>query len=81
MEAAQPVPGPRLRAGGGGCRLDCAMIRNGSVLGSNGVKRNLSSRLGVLWYEIRISDGVVLQEGFVDHPQRDYIFPSVAVET
>lgn len=80
MEAVQPAPGPGLRAGGGGRRLDCTIIRNGSVFGSNGAKRTSSARLGVLWYEIRISDGAVLQEGFVDHPQRDYIFPSVAVD-
>jgi hypothetical protein len=29
---------------------------------------------------VRISDGALLQEGFVDDPHCDYIFPSVAVD-
>lgn len=54
-------------------------MHKGSVFGCNGAKRTLSSRPGILWYEVRISDGALLQEGFVDEPNCDYIFPSVAV--
>ena len=36
--------------------------------------------LGILWYEVRIRDGMLGQEGFVDSPDRDFIFPSVAVD-
>lgn len=79
MEAFQPEPGPKLRAGGGGRRLDSVFVRNGSVFGCNGAKRTADSRPGVLWYEVRISDGVLLQEGFVESPERDFIYPSIAV--
>ncbi|GIX04575.1 MAG: hypothetical protein KatS3mg114_0444 [Planctomycetaceae bacterium] len=81
MEAVQPIPGPRLRAGGGGRRIDSAFVRNGRIYGCNGAKRAPDSRPGVLWYEVRISDGALLQEGFVDSPDRDYIFPSIAVDS
>jgi hypothetical protein len=81
MEAFQPKPGPKLRAGGGGRRIDSAFVRNGSVFGCNGALRNANTRPGVLWYEVRIRDRALLQEGFVDSPDRDLIFPSVAVDS
>jgi hypothetical protein len=81
MEAFQPKPGPKLRAGGGGRRIDSSFVRNGSVFGCNGAKRKPHSRPGILWYEVRISDGRLIQEGFVDSPDRDFIFPSVAVDS
>ena len=81
MEAFQPEPGPKLRAGGGGRRLDSVFLRNGNVYGCNGAKRKADSRPGVLWYEVRISDGSLLQEGFVDSRDRDFIYPSVAVDS
>src|SRR6516164_6574868 len=81
MEAFQPKPGPKLRAGGGGRRIDSAFVRKGSVFGCNGAKRKSDSRPGILWYEVRIKDGRLLQEGFVDSPDRDFIFPSVAVDS
>lgn len=80
MEAVQPEPGPKLHAGGGGRRLDSVVVHGGSVFGCNGAKRSKDSRLGVIWYEVRISDGKLLQEGFVDSPDRDYIYPSIAVD-
>ncbi|MCA8989288.1 MAG: hypothetical protein KDA78_16690 [Planctomycetaceae bacterium] len=81
MEAFQPEPGPRLRAGGGGRRLDSVFVRNGSVYGCNGAKRSIDSRPGILWYQVRIHDGALLQEGFIDSPDRDYIYPSIAVDS
>jgi hypothetical protein len=81
MEAFQPKPGPKLRAGGGGRRIDSAFVRNGSVFGCNGAKRKPDSRPGILWYEVRIKDGRLIQEGFVDSTDRDFIFPSVAVDS
>lgn len=81
MEAFQPAPGPKLRAGGGGRRIDSAFVRNGSVFGCNGAKLTPDSRPGILWYEVRISDGALIQEGFVDSQDRDFIFPSVAVDS
>jgi len=80
MEAFQPKPGPKLRAGGGGRRIDSAFVRKGSVFGCNGAIREPGSRPGVLWYEVRTSDGRLLQEGLEDSPDRDFIFPSVAVD-
>src|SRR5262245_4722809 len=46
MEAFQPKPGPKLRAGGGGRRIDSAFVRKGSVFGCNGAIRRpgLASR-------------------------------------
>ncbi len=81
MEAVQPEPGPNLHAGGGGRRNDSVFVHGGSVFSCNGAKRTADSRPGVLWYEIRISDGALLQEGFVDSPDRDFIFPSIAVDS
>ena len=80
MEAFQPTPGPKLRAGGGGRRIDSAFVRNGSVFGCNGAKNARDTRPGVLWYEVSISDGALVQEGLVDSTDRDLIFPSVAVD-
>jgi hypothetical protein len=81
MEAFQPKPGPKLRAGGGGRRIDSAFVRKGSVFGCNGAIRKAGSRPGALWYEVRISDGRLIQEGLVESPDRDFIFPSVAVDS
>src|SRR5262245_58032056 len=80
MEAFQPKPGPKLRAGGGGRRIDSAFVRKGSVFGCNGALRKEGARPGVLWYEVRVKDGRLMQEGLVDSPDRDFIFPSVAVD-
>jgi hypothetical protein len=79
--AAQPAPGPNLRAGGGNRRLESAFVHKGSVFGCNGAKRTANSRPGILWYELRISDGALLQEGFVDDPRCDYLHPSLAVDS
>jgi hypothetical protein len=51
------------------------------VFGCNGAQRTVHSRPGILWYEVRISDGVLLQEGFVDAPDRGYLYPSLAVDS
>ena len=40
----------------------------------------MTSRSGVFWCEVRASDGVVLQEGFVDAPDCDFLAPSLAVD-
>ncbi len=79
--AVQPAPGPKLRAGGGNRRLESAFVHKGSVFGCNGAKRAVNSRPGILWYELRISDGALLQEGFVDDPKCDYLHPSLAVDS
>jgi hypothetical protein len=78
--AFQPAPGPMLRAGGGNRRLESAFVYKGSVFGCNGAKRTPNSRPGILWYELRLSDGALLQEGFVDDPKCDYLHPSLAVD-
>ncbi len=79
FQAAQPAPGSRLRADEGR-RTICAFVRGGSVFGCNGAKRKLDSRAGILWYEVRVSDGALRQEGFVDDPDCDYLMPSLAVD-
>lgn len=79
MEGLQPEGGVRL-VEAGGRRNNCAFVRGGSVFGCNGAQRTASSRPGILWYEVRIRDGAVLQEGFVDDPDCDYLYPSMAVD-
>ncbi len=78
--AFQPAPGPKLRAGGGNRRLESAFVHKGSVFGCHGAKRTAESRPGILWYEVRLRDGALLQEGFVDDPKCDYLHPSLAVD-
>ena len=36
---------------------------------------------GILWYDLHISDGKLLQEGFLDDPESDYTHPSLAVDS
>jgi hypothetical protein len=78
-QAAQPAPGARLRADEGRRTL-CVYQHSGSLFSCNEAKRTIDSRCGVFWCEIRANDGAVLQEGFVDDPERDYLVPSLAVD-
>jgi hypothetical protein len=80
MEGLQPDRGVKL-VEAGGRRNNCAFVRGGSVFGCNGAKRTADSRPGILWYEVRIQDGVLLQEGLVDAPDCDYLYPSMAVDS
>jgi hypothetical protein len=80
MEELQPPPGIRL-VQAGGRRNNCAFVHGGSVFSCNGAKRTPGSRPGILWYEVRIRDGALLQEGFVDDPNCDYLYPSLAVDS
>jgi hypothetical protein len=63
-----------------GRRTLSVFARGGSVFGCNAAKRKIDSRCGILWYEVRVRDGVLLQEGFVDAPDCDYLVPSLAVD-
>jgi hypothetical protein len=77
--AVQPAPGGELRADESR-RTDCVFAHRGSVFGCNGAKRRLQTRPGILWYEVRVSDGSLRQEGLVDDPTCDYLNPSLAVD-
>lgn len=79
FQAVQPAPGSKLRADEGRRTLS-VFAHGGSVFGCNGAKRTLDSRAGILWYEVRISDGALRQEGFIDDPSCDYLMPSLAVD-
>jgi hypothetical protein len=79
FQAVQPAPGLRLRADEGRRTLS-VFARGGSVFGCNAAKRAIDSRCGVLWYEVRVSDGALVQEGFVDAADCDYLVPSLAVD-
>lgn len=79
MEGRQPENGVRLLQSGGR-RNNCAFVRGGSVFSCNGAQRTADSRPGILWYEVRIKDGALLQEGFVESPDCDYLYPSIAVD-
>jgi hypothetical protein len=78
-QASQPAPGGKLRADEAR-RTTCVYAHNGSVFSCNEAKRDLTSRCGIFWCEIRASDGALLQEGFVDDPACDYLAPSLAVD-
>ncbi|HEY7158052.1 MAG TPA: hypothetical protein VH575_29130, partial [Gemmataceae bacterium] len=79
FQAVQPAPGLKLRADEGRRTLS-VFAHGGSVFGCNAAKAKIDSRCGVLWYEVRVSDGALLQEGFVDAPDCDYLVPSLAVD-
>jgi hypothetical protein len=79
MSAAQPSPGDRLR-GDEARRTTCVYAHGGSVFTCNGAKRKLESRCGIFWCEVRVSDGMVLQEGLVDDDKCDYVIPTLAVD-
>jgi hypothetical protein len=77
--AVQPAPGERLRADEAR-RTTCVYAHGGSVFSCNSAKKAVDSRCGIFWCEIRAGDGALLQEGFVDAPDRDYLAPSLAVD-
>jgi hypothetical protein len=78
-QATQPAPGGRLRADEAR-RTTCVYAHGGSVFSCNEAKRGIDSRCGVFWCEIRVKDGALLQEGFVDDADRDYLVPTLAVD-
>ena len=78
-QATQPAPGGKLRADEG--RRTCAVYAAGeSIFSCNEAKRDMASRCGIFWCEIKASDGTLLQEGFIDSPDCDYLAPSLAVD-
>src|SRR5262249_1275313 len=77
MHGVQPEGGVKL-VQAGGRRNQCAFVRGGSVFSCNGAQRTADSRPGILWYKVRIKDGALLQEGFIDSPNCDYLYPSLA---
>lgn len=77
--ASQPAPGGKLRADEAR-RTMCVYAHKGSLFACNGAKRAVDSRPGIFWCEVRGSDGALLQEGFVDDPQCDYLIPTLAVD-
>jgi hypothetical protein len=79
LQAEQPAPGIKLR-GDEGRRTLSVFARGGSVFGANVAKRTALSRCGLLWYEVRISDGALLEEGLVDAPDCEYLVPALAVD-
>ena len=78
-QATQPAPGGKLRADEAR-RTTCVYAQGGRVFSCNEAKRTSRSRCGVFWCEIRAKDGMLVQEGFVDDPDRDYLVPSLAVD-
>lgn len=78
-QAVQPEPGARLRADEGR-RTSCVYTHGGSLFTCNAAKRELTSRCGIFWCEVRKSDGAVVQEGLIDSPDCDYLAPTLAVD-
>jgi hypothetical protein len=77
--AMQPAPGDRVRADEAR-RTTCVYAHGGSIFSCNAAENTPDSRCGIFWCEIRASDGALLQEGFVDAPDCDYLVPSLAVD-
>jgi hypothetical protein len=77
--AVQPAPGGMLRSDEAR-RTTCVYAHGGSVFSCNSAKRTLTSRCGIFWCEVRATDGTLLQEGFVDAPDCDYLAPTLAVD-
>ena len=78
-ECEQPGSAPRLRARSA-VRTESIVVHGGSVFGCHAAKLKPNSHLGIVWYEVRIKDGTLLQEGFVDDPKCDYLYPSLALD-
>ncbi|MCL2640900.1 MAG: hypothetical protein FWD53_08665, partial [Phycisphaerales bacterium] len=79
VNCAQPAPGVPLRADGGR-RTENIFAYKGSVFAANTVKVTAEGRVGILWYEVRVSDGKVVQEEYIDDPNRDYLYPALVVD-
>ncbi len=79
MAAVQPPPGDIIRTDAGRRTVSLYAHRE-SVYGCNCAKLSDESRHGILWYQVRVSDGGLLQEGFVYDPSCDYFNPTLAVD-
>ena len=77
--AVQPAPGEKVRADEAR-RTTCVYAHGDSIFSCNAAKQTLESRCGIFWCEVRASDGALLQEGFVESPDCDYLVPSIAVD-
>jgi hypothetical protein len=53
----------------------------GSLFSCNEAKRTIDSRPGIFWCEVRAKDAALLQEGFIDSTDCDYLAPSLAVDS
>ncbi len=60
-------------------RLLDLVVSNGNVYGAFGTEIN--HRVGADWFEVRISDGAVLQQSTIADPTYDMLFPTVAVDS
>ena len=76
-QAVQPAPGEKIRADPLR-RTRGVFAHGGSVFSCNVAQRN--NRAGIHWYEVRVSDGTLRQEGFIGDLDCDYLVPSLAVD-
>jgi hypothetical protein len=80
MAAVQPSPGDVIRTDAGR-RTNSVYPYGDSVYGVNCARLSDESRQGILWYQVRVSDGKFLQEGYVSDPTCDYFNPTLAVDS
>jgi hypothetical protein len=78
-QAVQPAPGENLRADEGRRTL-CVYQHDGSLYTCNEAKSAIDKRCGIFWCQVRAKDGALVQEGFVEDPDYDYLVPSLAVD-
>jgi hypothetical protein len=76
--AVQPGSGQAIR-GAEDHRFFDVFASGGSIFAAHGTE--IGSRIGFEWFEVRISDGTVLQQAQLSDPNADLIFPSVAVDS
>ena len=77
--AVQPAPGDKLHRREAR-RTTCVYAHGNSIFSCNSAKNTVTSRCGVFWCEVRASNGALMQEGFVDSPDHDYLAASLAVD-
>ena len=78
VNAVQPGSAQLIR-GAEDHRFFDVFASGGNIFGAHGTEIN--GRIGFEWFEVRISDGAVLQQAEMSDPNADLIFPSVAVDS
>jgi chitodextrinase len=75
--AVQPGSAPAIR-GIEDHRLCTVFASGGSVFTCQG--NEVNGRIGFFWFEVRVSDGAIIQQAQFADPSYDVLFPSVAVD-
>jgi hypothetical protein len=77
-DAIQPGGSPAIR-GVENHRFFDVFASGGSIFSSQGSQIN--GRVGLEWFEVRVSDGALVQQGQLADPSYDILFPSLAADS